>query len=198
MKISSCILKIVTSAGFSLFLISCVSQEPSSSYQNLLEKHTNTHKVYDGLVEVLEYNSTFLSRDLALAQVQENARTYQYSESQFNNESATVQANLAKQTEFFLSLFVTETRYDDLAKKTTKWKIFLDIGGKRYEGKAIKVKSQLIELQSLYPYHNRFTSAYRLVFPVPSVEVESGVSKLTLTGPVTSVAINYDHGMTSL
>jgi len=178
-----------------LFINGCVSGAPSGDYQELLQTHTQSKKVYDGFVEILEYNSAFLSRDLAEAQVRENSRIYQYSEVQLNNEMATVQANLAKQSEFFLSLFVTESKYDDLSKKGTKWKVFLDVDSKRYEAKAIRVKSQLIDIQSLYPFHNRFTTAYRLIFPVPTSVIESNPSKLTLTGPVTSVAIDYDKGL---
>ena len=172
----------------------CATHGPTEDYQTLLSKSTQSKKVYDGLVEVLEYNSVFLSHDLAVAQVKENSRIYQYSDSQLNNELATSQANLSKQAEFFLSIYVTETKYDDLAKKNTKWKIFLDVDGKRYEAKAIKVKNQLVDIQSLYPFHNKFTSAYRLLFPVPTETVETHSSKLTLTGPVTSLAIDYDNG----
>ena len=191
-------IKIVVSTVFFIILTGCANRQPTPNYVKLLESHTNTQKIYDGLVELLEYNSTFLSRDLALAQVTENSQIYQYSESQFNNETATVQANLAKQTEFFLSLFVTETKYDDLAKKSTKWKVFLDVAGKRYEPKITRIKSQLLDIQTLYPFQNRFTTAYKLIFPVPTGTVESNTAKLTLTGPMTSVAINYDHGLKTL
>jgi len=161
-----------------------------SQYLHLIENNTQTKKVYDGFALLLEYRISFLNTPISLGQVDMNTQLYQYSDSQYQNEKGTTQSNLVKQTEFFLSLYIPDGKYDDLAKKNTKWKIFLDVAGQRYEAKAVRIKAQLRDVQNLYPFHDRFSTAYKLIFPVSTSITENGVAKLTLTGPMTSFSIS--------
>lgn len=164
---------------------------PDSDYYSLIEKQTRKKQIYDGVTNVLDLSATLLSGETSLAQVDHNARIYQYTESQYKNEKGTIQSNLSKQTEVFLSFYVPEKKYDDLAKKNTKWKVFLDVAGQRYEPKIVKIKSQLAEVQSLFPNHTRWSSPYKLIFPVSTAISENGKAKLTVTGPLTSTQIDF-------
>ncbi len=164
---------------------------PESEYYAQIEKNSQNKIVYDGLVNVLNASATLMSTETIMAQVDHNARIFQYSPSQYNTERGTAQSNLAKQTEIFLSLFIPERKFDDLAKRTTRWKIFLDVNGQRYEPKVVKVKSIYAEVQSLYPNHTRWSTPYKLIFPVPTSLSETSKAKLTLTGPLASTVIEF-------
>lgn len=98
---------------------------------------------------------------------------------------------MKKQTEVFVSFYTPEKKHDDLHKNQTLWKIFLDAGGKRYEGKAQKVKLLTSEVQGLYPFHNRFATPYTITFPVPTTALDGKEAKLTITGSVGSVAVVF-------
>jgi len=137
---------------------------PDSQYYSLVEQRTSKQIIYDGLVNVLNASATLMSTELTLAQVDHNARIYQYNDSQYQTEKGTSKSNLSKQTEVFLSLFIPDRKFDDLAKKTTHWKIFLDVGGQRYEPKVLKIKTNFAEVNSLYPNHTRWGTPYRLIF----------------------------------
>jgi hypothetical protein len=164
---------------------------PESDYYSLIEKQTRKKQLYDGVTNVLDMSATLLNDETSLAQVDHNARIYQYTQSQYNNEKGTAQSNLAKHTEIFLSFYIPDKKYDDLAKRSTKWKVFLDVAGQRYEPKIIKIKSQLAEVQSLYPNHTRWSTPYKLIFPVSTSVSENGKAKLTLTGPITSTQLEF-------
>ena len=164
---------------------------PDSDYYSMIEKQTRKKQIYDGMSNVLDMSATLMNGETALAQADHNARIYQYTNSQYKNEKGTIQSNLSKQTEIFVSLFIPEKRYDDLAKKSTKWKVFLDVAGQRYEPKVVKIKAQLAEVQNLYPNHSRWGTPYKLIFPVSTTVSENGKAKLTLTGPVTSTQIEF-------
>lgn len=164
---------------------------PDSDYYSLIEKQSRKKQIYDGITNVMDISATLINGETSLAQVDHNARIYQYTDSQYKNEKGTIQSNLAKNTEIFLSFYVPEKKYDDLAKKSTKWKIFLDVAGQRYEPKVVKIKSQLAEVQSLYPNHTRWGTPYKLVFPVSTSVSENGKAKLTVTGPLTSVQLDF-------
>ncbi len=163
----------------------------SSDYYSLVEKNTGKKQIYDGFYATLEFSSTFLTTAVSTAQLDHMARIYQWDIDQYNNKKAEMQTRLSKQTEFFVGFFVPERKNDDLHKRSTLWKIFLDAGGKRYEGKAEKIKTILADLQTLYPHHTRFHTPYRFVFNVPTSVIEAGEAKLTITGPVGSAFLSY-------
>jgi hypothetical protein len=166
---------------------------PETEYYSQIEKNTQQKIVYDGLVNVLNASATLMTTSAVLAQVDHNARVFQYNTGEYATEKGTAQSNLAQQTEIFLSLFIPEKKFDDLAKKTTRWKIFLDVNGQRYEPKIIKIKRLYAEVASLYPNHTRWSTPYKLIFPVATSISENTPIKLTLTSPLVSTTIEFNQ-----
>ncbi len=161
-----------------------------SEYYSSLEEKTRKEKIYDGLYAKLEFTAVMLTTELSHLQVDQNARIYQWDLDRYSNEKSKVDSDLTKQTFVFLSFFTPERKNDDLHKPKTLWRVFLDANGKRYEGKVEKVKTLFAEVQTLYPAHNRWSTPYKITFPVPVSQIENSTSnKLTLTGPVTSASI---------
>jgi len=181
-------------------LSSCVTphQNPNlpslisaSDYFSEIAEHTETQKVYDGFYQTLELSGTMLTTQVLRAQVDHKARIYQWSQDQYTSNRSETENSLSRETKFFISFFVPERKHDDLNKPKTLWKIFLDAGGKRYEGKAERVKTILAEIQSVYPHHTRFSSAYIVTFPVPVSLIENTEAKFTITGPVSSTSLEF-------
>lgn len=164
---------------------------PESEYFTKVEENTKKVPVYDGFYQILEVQATLLKTDTMLAYVDHQARMFQWSPENYAQEKEKKINELKKQTEFFVSFFVPERKHDDLNKTKTLWKIFLDVNGKRYEGKAIKLKSVLAEVQASFPHHNRWSTPYRVIFPVSVNDVDNFESKITFTGPVSSVTMDY-------
>lgn len=162
-----------------------------SEYYGVVDKNSRSKQVYDGLTAILQVGATLNTQEVVTAQIDQKARIYQWSVEQYENEKSKAMTEAAKESSLFLSFYVPERRHDDLDKAKTLWKIFLDVGGKRYEGKAKKVKTILADSQALYPYHNRWSTAYVVSFPVSTTIAGSGQAKLTLTGPVTSTSLDF-------
>lgn len=162
-----------------------------ADYQAVIARNTEGVKVYDGFMNTMDFKATLLNTEVVRAQADQNARVYQWNPEQYEKEKATSEANLQKESQVFLSFFVPEKKYDDLAKPTTRWKIFLDAGGRRFEGKAMRVKAQLAEMTVLYPHHTRWQTSYKLTFNVPMSVIEKDEKKITLTGPVGSASITF-------
>ncbi len=185
--------------GWAAILNSCstVRENPQlkliseQEYISTVERHTQKTKVYDGFVNILDFGATLHTADMAAAQVDQNARLYQWSVDQYKAEKSRVESELASQTKIFLSFFVPERKHDDLHRSNSKWKIFLDANGKRFEGKATRMKAILAEVQSLYPFHTRWGTPYFVTFQVPVSVIETGKAKLTLTGPVTAATVQF-------
>lgn len=164
---------------------------PESEYESVSEKFSDSKKIYDGFIETMEVSATLLNTPVSKAQLDQKARIYQWTQEQYNSNKAEMESSLSKETKVFMGFFVPERKHDDLHKSKTLWKIFLDVGGKRYEGRAERLKTIVADVQSLYPKHNRFYTPYVIVFNAPISQVEFAASKMTLTGPVGSTILNF-------
>lgn len=164
---------------------------PEDEYFSLVKDNTQSKELYNGFMNILNFSATLMKSNLSRAQVDQNARIYQWNPDQYANEKSKVESQMTKSTHIFLSFFVPERKHDDLHKSGTKWKIFLDVAGRRYDGTATKMKILLSEAQSLYPHHTRWQTPYIVSFPVPTSLVDAGNAKLTITGPVTSSTVDF-------
>ncbi|WP_295899430.1 hypothetical protein [uncultured Bdellovibrio sp.] len=186
--------------GLFLVLTACASYEvtpaghtmpTTGDYMSIIEKHSDKVRRYSGFYNTLDMEATVINSEVAAAQLQQGAMLYQWDEKRFAEEKTNYENRLSKETEVFLSFYTPERKNDDLFKANTMWKIFLDVDGKRYEGKAKKIKLQLAEIEGLYPYHNRFYTPYSVIFPVPMRSIEGKPLKMTITGAVGSGVLEF-------
>lgn len=178
-----------------LFVSGCASYEvtptgrtvkTTDNYADVIEKHSDKVRRYSGFYNTLDMEATLITSEVARAQLAQNQMLYQWDDVRAAEEKTKFEDRLSKQTEIFLSFFTPERKNDDLFKKNTMWSFFLDVDGKRYEGKIAKIKLQLAEIEGLYPYHNRFYTPYALTFPIPMRSIDGKEVKLTMTGVVGS------------
>lgn len=160
------------------------TMKTTTDYMGVITKHSDSVRRYSGFYNILDMEATIITSEVAQAQLEQSSMLYQWEESRFNEEKAKFETRLNKESEIFLSFYTPERKNDDLFKKNTIWKIFLDVDGKRFEGRATKLKLQLVEIEGLYPYHNRFYTPYSIIFPVPMRTIEGKPMKLTVTGAV--------------
>lgn len=184
----------------STIISACASEPPKNpdvpvisqnDYEASTEKYSQHVEIYDGLYNTINMAATLLNSVVTEDQLKQNARIYQWDKNKYEAEKSRISGEHAKQTEVFVSFFTPETKHNDLYKNKTLWKIFLDADGKRYEGKATKMKLLTTEIQSLYPLHTRFAVPYMVTFSVPTSTIENANSKLTITGPVGSAAVEF-------
>lgn len=162
-----------------------------SEYQKRIEPYTKRIETYQGLINTLHMTATLLNNSVVDSQLLNSGRMYQWSPEQLEKERVKTQESMAQQTQIFVSLYTPERKHDDLHKNKTLWKIFLDSQGRRYEGKATKMKLLTNEIQALYPEHTRFGTPYMISFPVAVKDIEGAPVKFTLTGTVDSVSLEF-------
>lgn len=184
-----------------LFLSACTSNKiipdhtaanVSSEYMGIVEKYSDKARRYSGFYNTLDIEATIVNSQVAQAQLTLKKELSQWDETKVADEKFKIENKLNKETEIFLSFFTPERRNNDLLKANTMWKLFLDVDGKRYEGKVTKLKTELVEIQALYPYHNRFYTPYIVTFPVPLKTIESKAMTFTITSAVDSATLNFN------
>lgn len=185
----------------SFWLTSCASKQEQNSagaptlsqsqYEDVIERHTERAETYSGLHNVIQAQATLLRTPVLEAQLKQMSRLYEWDSEKFSQERQKKFENKNSNTEVFLSFYTPEKKHDDLHKNQTLWKIFLDVGGRRQEGTAKKIKLLTNEVQGLYPFHNRFATAYILSFPVSLDTADNQSAKLTITGTPGSAQMNF-------
>jgi hypothetical protein len=164
-----------------------------SEYYSAVKSSTERKQVYDGLQVSFEFYATLLNTNVTRLQVDQHARIYQWTELQYSAEKSKRETELSNSTIVFFSFFVPDKKLDDLHKTKTSWKIFLDHAGKRYEGKAERIKILPAEIAALYPHFNRWSTPYKITFPLATSLTEAASAKLTITGPAGSTSVEFKN-----
>jgi hypothetical protein len=162
-----------------------------SGYDAVVDKWSDRIEDYSGLNNTITVMATLLNTEMLNAQLDHNARMFQWDQNKMTEERKLVEEKAAKQTEVFVSFYSPERKWDDLAKSKTLWKVFLDVNGQRYEGKAAKIKLLTREIQSLYPYHTAYGTPYTIQFPVDTKNVDGKQVRLIFTGSIGAVTLNF-------
>ena len=191
---------------FCLSLLACQSsQKTPTSYQKaeaffddeyepLLKKLSKKMSAYNGLHNQFYLNATLISPDFKKSQLQLQSLYYQWTPKELNSKIQSSQVEMSQSTEVFTSFFSPHTEADDLTLRKKPWRFFLEVDGQKYEGTASHIKQNVLETQKLYPYHNRWSKAFVLKFPVTSI-VKSSLAndkvKLILTGPIDAKSATF-------
>jgi hypothetical protein len=161
------------------------------AYEQKIEAYSAGDTEYSGFYNNFEYKATLKNTAIREVLMAKRQSYYQWDETKLAAEKAKDQQELASITEVFCSFFTPDRNNDNLTDKKTIWKIYLDVGGRRYEGKPLKIRGNLAELQSLYPYHTRWNTPYTFQFQVPTTAVETQASTLTITGPLGTRSVTF-------
>lgn len=163
-----------------------------TEYQTIIKNHSRQEQVYSGLYNSIDVTAVIITSEVSNAQSDQMARVYIWDENKYTQEKVKADEKLKKESEIFVSFFTPDRKHDDLHKNKTLWKIFLDVDGKRLEGKVTKVKLLTEEIQRIYPFHTRFSTPYTLTFPIAMKQIEKLKSiKLTITGPLGSSTLDF-------
>lgn len=193
-------MKIMILVLISMIFVSCTSTPTNENgmvvisqaeYERRIEPASKKVETYKGILNTLHLSATLLNSQVIDSQILHKARIYQWNAEQVEEERAKMLEVANNQTQMFLSLYTPERKHDDLHKNKTLWKIFLDSQGRRYEGKAVKIKLLTNEIQAMYPDHTRFATPYLVTFPVSTKSIDGQPVKLTLTGTVSSVSLDF-------
>ncbi len=172
-------------------LIAGVKDISSSEYSSFVEAKTQKSEVYEGLYNKLTVQLTHVDAEMTENILAYSAKLSQWSEAVYQDEKSKMISSHSTQIEFFLSFFVPEKKHDNLNIKKTTWKIYLDVNGQRYEGTAVRSKSLFLDLEAIYPHHNRWSTAYILTFPVSTASTEGKTLTVTVTGPIASTQVKF-------
>jgi len=167
------------------------------SHVEVIEANSSGDSEFAGLYNTFELKATILNTPVREALVQRQAEYYQWDAAQVSTEREKATQENSAEAAVFISFSTPERRNDNLADKKSIWRIFLDVGGRRYVGQAKKDRRLIAELQALFPFHTRWNTPYLLSFPVGMSAIENQTMKLTVTGPLGSRVLEFSTPSTN-
>jgi hypothetical protein len=150
-----------------------------SEYIATINKYTRSDRQYSGFYQSYELAGTLITSETSQAILKKRGTYLQWDSKSLSSEREKALQALSTQTTFLFSLYTPERTHNDLNKGTSIWKIYLDADGTRYEGKVKKRNEKLVDIIHLFPYHSRWSIAYRVDFDVPTSVAERS-SKLRI------------------
>jgi hypothetical protein len=186
---------------FALFFLGCaqtpirsidsIDPMPADQYADLIKRHTTGTRQYAGFHQTFQAELTILTSEVLSAGLRQKAAFLQWNQKQYQSEREKSLQEANAYSRFFLRYFSPDREYDDLHKGKSIWKIFLEVSGSRFEGKVVKMSEKAVEISTLYPHMDRFSTAYEVTFNVPMTTVEQGLSKVFLTSSLGQAEFSY-------
>lgn len=165
-----------------------------TEYAALVKKNTSKTNQYSGFYQTFQADMTILTSEVQTEALKKRAQYMQWDQRTYQGERDKMLQEAGAYSKYFLRFFSPEHDYDDLHKGKTIWKVYLDYGGSRFEGKVKKMPDKYIELQNVFPHLDRFSTPYEITFNVPMTTVEGGPSKVTLTSSLGSAEFKFPSG----
>jgi hypothetical protein len=163
----------------------------AAEYGGVVRAYTVQVNKYSGFYQTFQADMTILSTEMQTAALKQRANFQQWDQKHYLAEREKMLQDASAYSKFFMRFFSPEHDYDDLQKDKSIWKIYLDYNGQRFEGKVKKLKEKFVELATIYPYFDRFSTAYEITFNVPMSTVENGPCKVTLTSSLGTAEFSF-------
>ena len=169
-----------------VFATGCSSSphKGQSEYVQLIDSKTAGDKQFAGLYNNFEFRGTLLTTEIHQGIHKRMTEFYDWDETLREEKLQKRLSKAQTETRIFMSFFTPKGKDDNLTTSKTIWKLYLHVNGQRYEGKPKKAKLNLSEAIAIFPYHNRWTTAYYVDFPVPTASAESSKARYEITGPL--------------
>lgn len=187
-------MKLLITALLPFLCFACATTENPSTpdaYLNTIDAHSAGEVQYVGAYNNFKYRATIMNSKIQSAIIDRKAELYLWDEAKKQLELSTLQKDNMTTTKIFLSFFTPNRLDDNLASSKSIWAVYLETPQGRFAGTVKKVRTSPTELFTIFPYHNRFATAYDVQFAVPLANIESQTSKLIITGPLGVKSVEF-------
>ncbi len=184
-----------------LFVIGC-AQTPvhnpdivqplgENEYGLLIKKNTSRTDQYSGFYQTFQADVTILNTEVITANLRQRGHFLQWDQRTYQAERDKVMQEASAYSKFFLRFYSPENEYDDFHKGKTIWKVYLEYSGSRFEGKVRKMNEKFVEIQTIFPHMDRFSTPYEITFNIPMTTIENGALKVILTSSLGTAEFKF-------
>jgi len=164
---------------------------PEPEYSDVLSRWTRSAKVFDGIDARIYLSATYKDTSYIAAYVLRYSKAYKLDEDYAMALSERELGEADKYNEFFISVYTPDESWNDLEKRDSIWRLYLEDGtGARLLPVSItRVDKGDPLVREFFPYFDMWSAAYRVKFPrysetgtEPIPNDLTGYLRLTVTG----------------
>lgn len=177
-----------------LMLIGCTShpvRTEDASHADIIMRNTQSVDKYNGFYQTFRASLTMLTPEVLTSNLEVRSKFLNWPDSEYQQQRQKMLQETALESNFFLKFYTPETDYDDLANGNSMWRIYLEFNGHRFNGKVQKISKNLSELSTLYPFFDRFSTAYKVTFPVAMSDLMRFPCKITITSSLGHAELSF-------
>lgn len=160
-------------------------------YGLLIKRNTSRTDQYSGFYQTFQADVTILNTQVITANLLQRGHFLQWDERTYQAERDKVMQEAAAYSKFFLRFYSPEHDYDDFYKGKTIWKVYLEYSGSRFEGKVKKMTEKFVEINTVFPHFDRFSTPYEITFNVPMTTIEGAPAKVVLTSSLGTAEFKF-------
>ncbi len=168
-----------------------VAPMDESQYTDLVAQFTRATQNYDGFHQTFAVHLTWLNSQVTDVLTRRRAHYLGWDQQKLRQDRDFKINEQNTYANAFLAFFSPENQHDDLNKANSIWKIYLESGGKRIEGKIKRSSMKFVESKNLFPHFDRFKTGYDISFPIPMSVVEKSPAKIILTSSLGSAIFDF-------
>lgn len=162
-----------------------------AEYATIVKRNTSKSDQYSGFYQTFQADITILNTEVFTANLRQRGHFLQWDQRTYQSERDKVMQEAAAYSKFFMRFFSPENDYNDFHKGKTIWKVYLEYQGSRFEGKVKKMTEKFVELQTIFPHLDGFSTPYEITFNVPMTTLESGPAKVVLTSSLGNAEFKF-------
>lgn len=174
-----------------------VSQQ--ADYSKALKAWTRSASIYHKLDTELIVTATYQSRAFRRAYLRAYARSYLLDAKQRQKLRSSQEAQARRFHEFFLSAYIPDSQWNDLASPRSCWRLYLEVNQtvrlRPVDIRQIKKVTPLVS--SFYPYVRPWERVYKVRFDAEEKqggEFELRTLSLVITGPRGKARMTWEMG----
>ncbi len=145
-----------------------VTESSAQNYSSVLQQHTRSNQIYDGLNTRVQVSATYYSASWRRAWIARQIDALKLNHQEQTSLFAEQQDAHRQYHQFFLALYAENRKWKNLDDKKTIWQVSLvdDRGQQRILPARIeRINRHYEELSQYYPYISFFDTAYLVSFP---------------------------------
>lgn len=165
---------------------------PGTPYGQALRRFTRYAELYQGLDTVAKGWATWRTPELRRQEAEASIRAYDLRGGVAGSLLREQERAGRRGREFHLSLYTPEKDWNDLESPNTLWKPYLELaGGERLQPVRVIYLPKSGKSSIEYPYVNRWTREYSLLFPLLDGAESPEHLSLVLAGPLGTIRFEF-------
>lgn len=175
-----------------VFLTSCQSAQ-KRDYNKMIYSVSQSKKEYSGFHQSFEATMTPMTQEVQSSVLEMKAEVLGWTQAELEEKRTKATEDRITHSHFFLRFYSPNVDYNDLHQPDSIWEVYLIVGNQKFDAVVTKDFSKLVDLQTIYPFFDRFSSGYDLKFPIGEASLAGRPHKVVIASTLGKAEFSFQQ-----